>query len=83
MIEQLGKDYTFVTEYRHHDTKQKEKLKKKIAEIKRMREVILTEDFTHLSGKYIAIYGEQKTETDKERRRMQIQETIQLERTRI
>jgi hypothetical protein len=48
-----------------------------------LREVILTDDYTHLSSKYIAIYGKLKTETDKEMRRMLIQEVIQLERTCI
>jgi hypothetical protein len=43
----------------------------------------LTEDFTSRSSRYIAIYCRLKTETDKEIRRMLVQEAFQLERACI
>jgi hypothetical protein len=44
-----------------------------------LNEVVLSEDFTHRSGRYIAIYCRLNAETDKEVRGMLIQEAFQLE----
>jgi len=45
-----------------------------------LREVMLTDDFTRRSSRYIAIYCRLKTETDKDMRRLLIQESFQMER---
>ncbi len=46
-----------------------------------LRVLILTEDFTRRSSRYIAIYCRLKTETDKEMRRLLIQEAFELEQS--
>ena len=44
-----------------------------------LNEVVLTEDFTRRSSRYIAIYCRLNTETDKDMRRMLIQEAFELD----
>jgi hypothetical protein len=44
----------------------------------RLKGLIMTEDFTYRCGKYVHIFRQLKTETDKERRRILVQEASQL-----
>ncbi len=46
-----------------------------------LRELILTEDFTRRSSRYIAIYCRLKTEMDKEMRRLLIQEAFEVKQS--
>jgi hypothetical protein len=44
-----------------------------------LRELITTEDFTRRSGRYVEIYRQLKTETDKESRRRLVQDAFELQ----
>jgi hypothetical protein len=45
-----------------------------------LQELIKTEDFVRRSSRYVEIYRQLKSETDKERRRLLVQEAFQLEK---